>query len=92
MRGKEVFTLLIDGGEYIGEINDPRGMCSYPTMDAAIDAGKEVWNEYIDHYPELAVSVCFNEYEQENGDIYGEPVTLSLQDFGIEGLKVATGA
>lgn len=89
MKGREVFTLYISGGDYIGELSDPRGMCSYPTMEAAIKAGIEVWNEYIDYYPELAVSVCFNEYEQENGDILGEPITLSLQDFGIEGLKSA---
>lgn len=89
MKGKEVFTLYISGGDYIGELSDPRGMCSYPTMDAAIDAGKEAWNELIDYYSKLSISVCYNEFEQESGDIIGDMQALSLQDFGIKGLKSA---
>lgn len=80
---REIFT--VEGFYDEGSVDDWRTMISYPTMDDAIEAAKELQKEHSrkNYYKNFEAAVCFNEWEYESGDIYGNRTCLSLKDLGI---------
>ena len=78
---KEVITIDIYGGDYHGSLSDKRAFATYDSVDEAIEVAREIYLELKDEYPELTVSISFDEWEYESGDVLGDATTLSLQDF-----------
>ena len=88
---KEVFTIE---GKYTGKygedsIDDYRTMIGYESMDEAIKHAKLLEKAYKGKkgYKNFTALVCFNEWEYESGDIYGNRTCLSLKDLGVNGKR-----
>lgn len=87
VHGKKVREVITIHASFdSGEINDIRTAIGYPSIDEALVNARQLYRDFSrtkenkNYYKNLDVSVCFNEFEYEDGDIWGEPTCLSIKD------------
>lgn len=73
---KNIFT--IDVSDIINEegIMDARTCVDYNSEDEAINVAKEIANDFSSDNNVIEISVFAGEYENENGDVFGEPFDI----------------
>ena len=86
---KDIFYISVETSERMDAkaIKDPRVRKEYSSLEAATEAAKNIYNDYIDYFPELSVLVEQGYGRDLRGYLTGDADAELIENFDPEGLK-----
>ena len=76
MKKKYIYTIEInDIGDEVG-LYDERACQSYESLDDAVETARKIADEYVSSKSAIEVTVYSGEYEDESGNVFGEPADI----------------
>lgn len=73
---KEVFTINAFDIENEEDVTEMKYSVDYYSEDEAVEAAREMAKDFIDFGSVVMVSVFAGEYEDENGNVFGDPEAI----------------